>query len=269
MLFKILSRLLSRSRAQKAFNNVYRVANNSQQFYKYCNQVHKLPILQFNTLSPQQLNYLIDQLNLSNTVNLLDIGCGNGEILNYIAEKYQVNATGIDFIDIDIVKNRDSISYHQVDIQQKGSLSNLAKIEPKSFSRIMAIDSMYGLISPYETLKEITKLLCSKDKESCVFVFSYSLFRIQNNALENTPLGQALNKICKENPQLSYKTKDFTDNDFEFWQSAHQALEEMGGEFEFGEDYALWHIKRREVDQHLKAHKDQRIRKLIITVHKE
>jgi cyclopropane fatty-acyl-phospholipid synthase-like methyltransferase len=49
-----------------------------------------------NPSTPQKLDYLIDSLQLTNTLSVLDVGCGKGWLLTRMAERCGITGTGIE-----------------------------------------------------------------------------------------------------------------------------------------------------------------------------
>jgi cyclopropane fatty-acyl-phospholipid synthase-like methyltransferase len=63
--------------------------------WKYFNAVHGCHTL-CNPMSTAKLDELIALLDLKDGADVLDIGCGKGEILARLAERYEISGVGVD-----------------------------------------------------------------------------------------------------------------------------------------------------------------------------
>ena len=88
-------------------------------FYSYKNYYSQLPIekkynyeKKLQKISNLKREKIINQLfNVKNSTNILDVGCGNGEFLIHMYNKYKCFAVGIDkdIVALESLKNNDSV----------------------------------------------------------------------------------------------------------------------------------------------------------------
>lgn len=263
MIFKYLGHLLFRSRSQRAFNNVYEAAKNSKAFEQYCVRVHGQHFIQFNTLCSEQFQLILNELDLENSQNILDLGCGFGLMAKEIADKSQAKLLAIDQAQAGFMAHHPRVIFKQLDIQSSSQRQGLAPAGP--FDRVYAVDSLYGLRNHLSVLHDIFKLIRPGGK----IIFSYTLFRLDHLDLSRTEMGQALDQLVDHFADFNYAKINVTNYDLSFWQNSDKVLEEMATLFEFGEDFGIWHIKRKEATQHLRAHADEAIKKYIIVIQKQ
>ena len=104
---------------------------------------------------------VIRLLALSNTDNVLDIGCGNGYVLNMLAHQYDCTFTGID-ISTSIIENA-SNRYYKFTKDGKITFScqnaDAMSFANDSFSKAYTINTVYFWENPDTTMSEIWRIL--------------------------------------------------------------------------------------------------------------
>ena len=106
-------------------------------------------------------NETIRLLALSKTDNVLDIGCGNGYVLNMLAHQYDCKFTGID-ISMSIIENA-SKRYHKFVKDGKLTFScqnaNMMSFADNSFDKTYTINTVYFWENLDATMSEIWRVL--------------------------------------------------------------------------------------------------------------
>jgi 2-polyprenyl-3-methyl-5-hydroxy-6-metoxy-1,4-benzoquinol methylase len=69
----------------------------SKAYGEFCKKVYGRNLCQFNMFDEEQLQKLLTELNLNNTHIVLDLGCGNGLISEYISDLTGAKVIGIDY----------------------------------------------------------------------------------------------------------------------------------------------------------------------------
>lgn len=93
---------------------------------------------------------------------LLDIGCGGGATLSYLAERIpDGHLTGIDYSDTSVALSKDTnkelIASGRMDIVA-GSVTEMP-FPDDSFDKIITVESFYFWPTPVESLKEVRRVL--------------------------------------------------------------------------------------------------------------
>ncbi|NQT59612.1 MAG: methyltransferase domain-containing protein [Bacteroidetes bacterium] len=128
--------------SNEIYEDFYYRIESSKTFSKYCHDVFEIDLSQDGFSDISQLDSLIKYLQISESDNCLDIGCGNGNIDNYINKMTNSKITGIDFSKnaVDYAKNKfqlnESLSFHQ------GNINNL-NLPKDRYSIIILVDSIY------------------------------------------------------------------------------------------------------------------------------
>jgi len=106
-------------------------------------------------------NETIRLLLLSNEERILDIGCGNGYVLNMIAKKYNGTFTGIDLsksiIESAMKRNRSFVKAGKMAFFAQ-DLSAMSFAD-ESFSRVYAINTVYFWDNLGAVMKEVSRIL--------------------------------------------------------------------------------------------------------------
>jgi SAM-dependent methyltransferase len=188
----------------------------------YCQRLYGLNLCQHGFAEVAHLNQMLEfcSLNLQNRV--LDLGCGNGLIAEYISDRSGAHITGIDFIP-------DAIRQTQDRTRNKRDRLDFT---PHSFDTVLFIDTLYftGIES---AIQQILRLL-KPGGGMCAF-YSHSLepghpeesFSKDSLPAEKTPLGIAL---VRNN--LSFQAWDFSRADYEHALRKYAIADELKIEFE-------------------------------------
>ena len=151
---------------------------------------------------------------------MLDIGCGNGKIAEYISDLTQASVTGIDYIPEAIAQamkrtkdKRDRLHF------RVGNLGNL-NLEPESFNVILSIDSIFFGQDLKTTLERLKSLLDS-DGQMAIFC------------------GEDLSADLKQN-NLSYEVYDFSKEHYEHLQLKHRVARKLKEAFAAESNSFIW-----------------------------
>ncbi len=128
------------------YQTFYHAISSSPTFARFCEDVYGINWEQHGFCDFRQIQFLLDQLSLCSQQTVLEIGCGTGRFTEYLADQFDVNATGIDYCDAAIQfaltrthTKRDRLTFHTQDIHDISD-------SPQTFDAIIAIDSL-GFVS--------------------------------------------------------------------------------------------------------------------------
>lgn len=239
---KFFNNIYFTKNAPPVFEKVYGDINKSKSYKQYCKELHGVDFPCWNTLSKDQLSYLKESLDELELTSILDIGSGNGELTKYLAEKYNCSSLGIDFAQSPIEGKRSKFLkgiFQQENIRE-------------SFSVIISIDSFY-MINSYK--KYINSMINCLEKSGKVIVF----FSLVDEEFDNSRLLKAIKSL-----DLKYKLKDFTCNDFKFWNDSLSLLDKYNQSFVDEGFFNLWNIKKKEADKNIQLHRSNNIKRLAL-----
>jgi cyclopropane fatty-acyl-phospholipid synthase-like methyltransferase len=228
------------------YTRYYKATRTSAVYSKFCKRVFGLYFSQHGFSDMSQVASLLAFINLKPGDRVLDLGCGNGAMADYIAELTGAHLTGIDYIPEAI---------RQANQRTRGRGKNLAfkvmdigalNFPPESFDTIISIDSLYftDIVSTIRQMKNILK----PGGQMGIF-YSHGVspgnpaetFDFTSLHPDRTPLAVALWKN-----RLSYKTWDFTAEDYAHALLKQKVAEDMKAEFEAEGNLFLFRSRYRE-----------------------
>jgi len=198
----------------------------------YCERLYGLNLCQHGFAELAHLDQMIEICSLNPQNRLLDLGCGNGLIAEYISDRSGAHITGIDFIPDAIQQAQDRTRSKRDRLQfQVGNLDHL-DLPPRSFDTVLSIDTLY-FTDIEAAIQQIMHLL-KPGGQLCAF---FSRWPGPSDSIENfskdslpadkTPLGIALGR-----QGLSFQTWDYSQADYAHALRKKQIAEELKSEFE-------------------------------------
>ncbi len=222
------------------YKEFYLEAPNSPAFTRYCERLYGKNLCQEGFSDMAQLEALLRLAKLGKNNRVLDLGCGNGMITEYISDITGACVTGMDYIPEAIAQaqartaaKRERLSFHI------GNLDNLP-FPPRSFDTLISIDSLYMPNDLDSTLAQMQELLLPAGQ---ILIFYFQLlFDPQSSReslqAERTPLGKTLQKAG-----LAYRTWDFSADTYALLQRKRLIAEVMRADFEAeGRSFLYDHI---------------------------
>lgn len=211
----------------------YRRTADSNAHAEFCRRVFGRNLCQHGFADMKQLDTLIAGLCLDSTHQVLDLGCGNGMIAEYIADTTGACVTGIDYIPLAVqlankrtANKSDRLSFVVGDI-------HALDLVPESFDAIISIDSIYFSEDYVHTIQELASALRPGGRIG--FLYSYGRepwvpreqFPADTLEPTRTPLAEALSAN-----QLVFTVQEFTDADYLLALLRLEVLSELRASFE-------------------------------------
>ena len=227
------------------YNELYLRAEQSQAHAAFCEQVYGKDLCQLGQADMEQINALIETLELGPGSRVLDLGCGNGMITEYVSDRTGAHVTGIDVADEAIKRaqartegKRERLTF------QTGNINTLDTF-PGTFDAIIAIDALHIAVDLDGALRQaIGKLVLGG--EMGVFWESWIRDGTPETHLQpnNTRLAHALDSLG-----LSYYTVDFTEANYRLWQTTRRVLEKLRTDFEAEGNAILYETAMQETNR--------------------
>jgi ubiquinone/menaquinone biosynthesis C-methylase UbiE len=239
------------------YDNFFSAAIESQAHAVFCEKVYGKNLCQHGLADIFQLNKMLEALRLQPDERVLDLGCGNGFITEFLQKK-----TGAFFQGIDISAEAvtQALGRTQANPQLSFSVGNMncLDIELQSFDCAVSIDTLYYVENPEATLKQIISLLKPQGKIALFFTqWINSLEEKENLLPANTNLAKLLKKYG-----LKFQAFDLTENEAEHWRNKVAVLKELKPDFEREGNLSLYNYRYSEAARYASWDLEKRSRYL-------
>jgi len=204
-------------------------------------RINGIDLAQFSMLTRTQYAYLQQILALPAHARVLDVGCGVGKIAASLQSHFACEIIGID-------KNEEWLAEGRATFAERvelisGNFDELPWDSPQ-FDAIYAIDTLYFSADLPALVPRLCALLRPGGK--LVVFWTQTLDEkgdLQRLKPENTDLGSALTAHG-----LTFSTQDFTEEDIQYWEAAHQAIRELASDFRSEDEKQFCEVFSRETD---------------------
>lgn len=123
-----------------AYEVFYAMADQSAAFRSYCKEAFGEDFSQDGFSDIQQIDLILQNVPLSASASILDIGCGNGKMLGYLQRKTGAHISGFDYSEHAIQTAR---SLHPVDADFRIGVIGEIHYPSETFDLITSMDTMY------------------------------------------------------------------------------------------------------------------------------
>ena len=210
----------------------YAAVATSQAHHIFCERVFGRDLGQHGFMDQAQLELLLQVFPLDASHHVLDLGCGNGQIAEYLSDRTGAHIIGLDYIDLAInqahhrtIGKANRLTFRVGDINQ-------LDLPPNVFDFIISIDSMYFSTDYSATIRELK--LALRPKGQLAIFFSHGrepwvpkeAFSKETLSPDKTPLAQALSAN-----DLTFRAWDLTRQDYELAQRRKTVLAELKSQF--------------------------------------
>lgn len=221
---KKLGRKCRNERMSKGYDSLLSRTETSEAYSVFCERVFGKDLSQYNVLDMEQLNTLIEKLELRPREVVLDLGCGNGRIAEYISDLTGAKMVGLDFA-AEVIKRAQQRTVNKKDrlTYLLGDMDDLS-FEEQIFDAVIAVDTLYFAENISATVGKLKSLLKPPNGRLAIF-YDQSCDPDESRDVllpENTKVGKALSSNS-----LAYETVDYTANSKGIWIREIEAAEEL------------------------------------------
>lgn len=215
------------------YESFYRLTATSTAHAEFCERVFGRNLCQHGFADMTQLDALIMALRLKSGDCVLDVGCGNGMIAEYVSDCTGAHLTGIDYIPTAIDQARERTTSKADRLAFRVGDINALDLAPESFDAIIAVDSIYFSDDYTRTLSEWKRALRPGGRMGIYFAHGQAgwvgntPFDATTLMPEHTPLADALRANG-----LNYSATDFTPDDYRLALRRLEVLPELKARFE-------------------------------------
>lgn len=210
------------------YDTFYEAVEKSKAYVSYCAQAFGRDFSQQGFSNMEQLEFMLQKVRLQPNGKVLDVGCGNGKMVEYIASTQDVIGCGFDISGTAIEAANKRTAGKENLFFRKGSINDI-DYEEQSFDAVLSVDTLYFADNLLRILRKILRWV----KPGGCFAAYFSEFRLSNDDPLNklTPHGTGLAKALKEG-QIPYKVFDLTKSHYDVMRRKRIVLSGMKQEFE-------------------------------------
>jgi cyclopropane fatty-acyl-phospholipid synthase-like methyltransferase len=226
------------------YTSFYTKLEHSQAHHTFCERVYGKDLGQHGFADMEQLDLLLRETKLSNSQHVLDLGCGDGRIAEYLSDRTGAHFTGLDYIPgaIQRARERTATKIERLDFNV-GDINQL-NLPTSAYDLILSIDTLYFSEDYTATIRTLKTALKS-DGQMALF-FSYGRepwvpieqFPKDNLPPDKTPLAVAL-----QANGLIFRSWNLTRQDYALALRRQAVLAELKAQFEA--DHALFIYENR------------------------
>jgi ubiquinone/menaquinone biosynthesis C-methylase UbiE len=206
------------------YRDFYSVIENSQAFDEYSRRVFGANFGQHGFSDIYQIQRMLDLLRIDKSSKVLDIGCGNGKMAEYISDLTQASITGIDYVQEAIEQatrrtqdKRNRLNFKTVNLE-------FLDFADESFDTIISVDTIFFGRAMKATLAGLKRVLKATGQMA-----------IFNGDYQNEDFLAAL----AEN-KLIYEVYDFSQEHIEHMLLKHRVAKELQKTFESEGNVFIW-----------------------------
>lgn len=189
----------------------YRAVKTSRAHARFCESAYGKDLCQHGFMTMDDLEFLVRVARWSSHHRVLDVGCGNGKIAQWIAGVTGAQVDGMDHIP-SAIECASALETHS-----KFFVADLTKLPcaPNSYDALLSVDTLYFSSDYCDTLKQWAR--CVKPGGHMLIFFSHganpdhpkATFDPSTLPPQRTPCGVALGALG-----LTFRTWDFTAADY-------------------------------------------------------
>ena len=232
------------------YNEYFRLAANSPTHSHFCEQVYGQDLCQHGMMDMEELGFLISILKPNEKI--LEIGCSNGHITEYLQKHTTCNILGIDYSDVAITqaRNRTRDKRAVLDFQCVDLIED--DIPGEDYNTILAIDSIYFMGDYKTTLAKLNTKL-GNGGHIIIAAFQVKEENDPDSILlsEHTDMAKALQTLS-----FSYTQHEFTTNVRNHWIKNYQFSQALESKF-ISEGNKFLYQARMAENGWFKAHAEQ------------
>lgn len=215
------------------YENYFAAVEHSEAHRDFCERVFGKDLGQHGFADLEQLELLIEVTGLGPGRHVLDLGCGNGMIAEYLSDRTGAHVTGLDYIPLAIEQARrrtaaksERLAFELVDI-------NRLELSPAAFDLALSIDTIYFSEDYAATIGELQAALRPGGRMAIFFSYgrepwvSEDQFPKEKLPPDKTPLAEAL-----EANGMSFRSWDLTAQEYRLALRRKEVLAELKPRFE-------------------------------------
>lgn len=213
----------------KWYQKFYKATKSSTVYKKYCEEVFGKTFSQHGFSDIKQITKLLDILKIHSDELLLDLGCGNGSIAEYISDLTNTHVHGIDYLDEAINFANERTNSKRDKLSFKTGLIGEPLNQNGFFDTIISVDTIFFGKDMKKTISYV--VVAIKPGGQLAIIVSEFLINksddINKFKSDNTDVAKALS-----HNNLKYDVYDFTKIHYEHMKLKNTVIRKMKPLFE-------------------------------------
>jgi cyclopropane fatty-acyl-phospholipid synthase-like methyltransferase len=244
------------------YSQFYQNAPVSPTHAVFCQRVYGRDLCQHGYTTLSQLDDLLKAAQFTPHSHVLDVGCGNGLISEYVSDVTGACVHGIDYIPEAITQAQSRTASKRDRLTFEAGDMNTAHLPPAAFDAILALDTLY-----FGDLEALVSRLIAVLKRGgqLLTYYTHILWNPDDDRTillpDKTPLGQVLVK-----QGLAFETTDYTAAEYARSQLADQTAEALKTAFEAEGNSFIYENRHIEAEGNMRFYLDNRIRRYLYHV---
>lgn len=184
------------------YNEYYQAIQNSRAHALFCERAYGKNLGQHGLADMTQIDILLNELDIQPSMSLLDFGCGDGRISEYVSDVTQAVVSGVDIARkaIELARERtqakrDRLHFYWADMERKQGTW-----PPGHFDRVIAIDSIFFASDQHAIIQVLLDALKPGGRMGVFYLCPGDV------SAEQTTLGKALQALS-----VQYKARDLSE----------------------------------------------------------
>lgn len=207
------------------YEEFYAQAPFSPAYRSFCTRLYGQDICQAGFSDMEQVDALMAAANLKPGQKALELGCGAGQMAEYISDQSGASILGIDYSTTAIQGALERTTGKRSRLDYRVANMDSLDFPPECFDVIYSIDTLYMPTNLEVTLRRLKEFLVPGGLLLAYFtqmIWDVAGGDRQGLLAENTPLGIAVRHL-----RLDFTVQDFTPQTFRLMQRKRQLGEEM------------------------------------------
>ena len=224
------------------YDNFFSLSENSPAHALFCERVYGEDLNQHGLADAEELHQLLSFAEIPEGAHVLDLGCGNGLVTDYLQRNTGVHLLGVD-ISPEAIRRAEQIGNPRLSFRV-ANMNALAL--PERFDCILSVDTLYYAAD----LKATVAACLSRLRPGGVFAcfFSQWISGEEEKPLlegENTALAQVFRELGQP-----FGFLDISGSGRRHWRRKRDTLLDMRPAFEAEGSLALWDYRFREANRY-------------------
>ena len=204
------------------YDEYYQAVEHSQAHTIFCERVYGTNLCQHGMADMEQLQIALDELQVRAGMTLLDFGCGDGRIAEYISDTTHTVVTGVDIasraIELAQIRTqakRERLHFYCADVERQREI-----FPPGKFDRILAIDSIFFVRDQQAVTQLLFDHLAPAGRMGLFYLCPPGV------SADEAPLASALKILA-----VSYRAIDLSAQNKAHWINKKRVLLELEAQF--------------------------------------